>query len=52
MTQTTPDNSPPPPAGADPDWRRMMKWVFVALVLSVLLAVLAVELTMRWFGGS
>jgi hypothetical protein len=29
----------------------MMKWVFIALVLTVLFAAVAVNLTMRWFGG-
>jgi len=27
----------------------MLTWVFVVLVLTVLFALLAVELTMRWF---
>lgn len=35
---------------ADPGLRRMMKWVFGALVLTVLLAVLVVEFTLHWFG--
>ena len=35
---------------ADPGLRRVMKWVFAALVLTVLLAVLVVEFTLRWFG--
>lgn len=34
----------------DPGLRRVMKWVFGALVLTVLLAVLVVEFTLRWFG--
>jgi len=34
----------------DPGLRRLMKWVFGALVLTVLLAVLVVEFTLRWFG--
>ena len=34
----------------DPGLRRMMKWVFGALVLTVLLAILVVEFTLRWFG--
>ena len=38
------------PSHADLGLRRMMKWVFVALVLVVLLAVLVVEFTLRWFG--
>jgi hypothetical protein len=28
---------------------RMLKWVFGALVITVLFGVLVVELTMRWF---
>jgi hypothetical protein len=31
--------------------RRMMFWVLVALVATVLVAILAVELTLRWFGA-
>ena len=34
----------------DPGLRRVMKWVFGALVLTVLVAVLVVEFTLRWFG--
>jgi hypothetical protein len=34
----------------DPDLRRMMKWVFVALILTVAVAILVVEITLRWFG--
>jgi hypothetical protein len=34
----------------DPDFRRMLKWVFGALVLTVLFAILVVEITLRWFG--
>ncbi len=30
----------------------MMTWVFGALILTVLFAILVVELTMRWFGES
>jgi hypothetical protein len=37
-------------SNADPGLRRMMKWVFGALVLTVLLAVLVVEFTLHWFG--
>jgi hypothetical protein len=34
----------------DPDLRRMMKWVFAALILTVAVAILVVEVTLRWFG--
>jgi hypothetical protein len=37
---------PPPP---DEGLRRMLKWVFIVLILTVLFAFLVVELTMRWF---
>jgi hypothetical protein len=30
--------------------RRMLTWVLVALVLTVVVAIIAVELTLRWFG--
>jgi hypothetical protein len=35
---------------ADSGLRRIMIWVFVALILTVLFAVLAVEVTLRYFG--
>jgi len=38
------------PAAADPDLRRMMKWVLAALILTVAVAILVVEVTLRWFG--
>jgi hypothetical protein len=41
-------NRPPPPA--DPGLRRMLIWVFSALILTVLAAILVVEFTLRWFG--
>jgi hypothetical protein len=31
--------------------RRMIKWVAVALIATVVLAILVVELTLRWFNG-
>jgi len=37
-------------AAADPGLRRMMKWVFGALILTVAVAILVVEVTLRWFG--
>ena len=33
----------------DPGLRRMIKWVIVALIVTVALALIVVELTMRWF---
>ena len=38
------------PVAADPDLRRMIKWVFVALILTVAVAILVVEVTLRSFG--
>jgi hypothetical protein len=38
-----------PEVPLDNGLRRMLTWVFVALVLSVLFAAIAVELTIRWF---
>ena len=34
----------------DTDYRRLMKWVFIALIVVVALALVVVELTLRWFG--
>jgi hypothetical protein len=39
-----------PEPAIDPDLRRMLKWVFGALILTVLFAILVVEITLRWFG--
>ena len=39
-----------PAPASDPDLRRLLKWVFGALVLTVLFAILVVEITLRWFG--
>ena len=39
-----------PAPGSDPDLRRLLKWVFGALILTVLFAILVVEVTLRWFG--
>jgi hypothetical protein len=38
------------PAADDPGLGRMMKWVFGALILTVAVAILVVEMTLRWFG--
>ena len=37
-------------AAADPSLRRVMKWVFAALIATVVLAILVVEFTLRWLG--
>jgi hypothetical protein len=42
-------DSPASPPDADPGLRRMLTLVFAALILTVLFAVLVVELTVRWF---
>ena len=42
-------NDSRPPSDADEGLRRMLTWVFVVLVLTVLFALLAVEFTIRWF---
>jgi hypothetical protein len=39
-----------PEPRTDPDFRRMLTWVFAALLLTVLFAILVVEITLRWFG--
>jgi hypothetical protein len=41
---TDPPEAPP----ADDGLRRMLKWVFVVLILTVLFAVVVVEVTLRW----
>ncbi|HEU4938243.1 MAG TPA: hypothetical protein VFT39_17420 [Vicinamibacterales bacterium] len=39
------------PTGAeDPGLRRIMTWVAVALVVTLALGFLVVEITLRWFG--
>ena len=43
--EPTPQSAPP-----DSGLRRMMIWVFVALILTLAAAVVAVEFTLRWFG--
>jgi hypothetical protein len=35
---------------ADPGLKKMLTWVFVALLLTVALAAVVVEVTLRWFG--
>lgn len=48
MTTKSPQAPPPDSAAADNGLRRMLKWVFVALVLTVLFAMVVVALTIRW----
>ena len=43
------EDAPPPPT--DPGLRRMIKWVAIALVVSVIFAVIAVAITIRVFGN-
>lgn len=40
---------PPDAPGTDAGLRRMLTWVFAVLILTVLFAVVVVELTLRWF---
>lgn len=35
---------------ADPGLRKMLTWVIVALILTLALATVVVEVTLRWFG--
>jgi len=44
------DHSDRPASSDDTDYRRMMKWVFIALVVVLTFALVVVELTLRWFG--
>jgi hypothetical protein len=37
-------------SAADPGLRKMLKWVIIALVLTLALATVVVEITLRWFG--
>ena len=46
QTPSVPQHSAP---ASDPDLRRLFKWVFGALILTVLFAILVVEVTLRWF---
>jgi hypothetical protein len=39
----------PDPPASDEGLRRMLKWVFVVFVATVVFAVIVVELTLRWF---
>jgi len=41
----------PTPEEPDTGLRLMLKWVLIAFVAVVLLAILVVEFTMRWFGS-
>jgi hypothetical protein len=37
-------------SAADPGLRKMLTWVFIVLVLTLALAAVVVDLTLRWFG--
>jgi hypothetical protein len=37
---------------ADEGLRRMLKWVFVVLILTIIFALVVVEVTLRWFASS
>jgi hypothetical protein len=36
-------------SNGDPGLRRMLKWVAIVLVVTLVFAVLVVEITVRWF---
>lgn len=40
------------PSNDDPGLRRMLKWVAIALIATVVFAMLVVELMLRWFNQS
>lgn len=51
MANEMPDpRTNPQPEPADSGLRRMMIWVFGALLATVIAAFLVVEFTLRWFG--
>jgi hypothetical protein len=51
MANEMPDRQTnPQPEPADSGLRRMMLWVFGALLVTVVAAILVVEFTLRWFG--
>jgi hypothetical protein len=37
-------------SAADPGLRKILTWVVIALVLTLALAAIVVEITVRWFG--
>jgi hypothetical protein len=43
-------DDPTAQSASDPGLRRMMKWVFIALIAVLALAIVVVETTLRWFG--
>jgi hypothetical protein len=47
-TSNQKSRTPAPSPRPDQGLRRMLTWVFVALGLTVLFAILVVELTLRW----
>ena len=50
MAAETGDTQPNPQPPADSGLRKMMIWVFGALLLTLAAAILVVEFTLRWFG--
>jgi hypothetical protein len=51
MSSEMPDEQTnPQPEPADSGLRKMMIWVFAALLVTVVAAILVVEFTLRWFG--
>lgn len=40
------------PSDGDPGLRRMIKWVAIAFIATVVFAMLVVELMLRWFNQS
>jgi hypothetical protein len=48
-TSARDDRPAEPGPTVDRDLRRMLTWVFGALILTVLFSILVVEVTLRWF---
>jgi hypothetical protein len=46
----TDEQNNPQPEPADSGLRKLMIWVFAALLVTVVAAILVVEFTLRWFG--
>lgn len=50
MASEMPEQPDPQPEPPDSGLRKMMIWVFAALLATVVAAILVVEFTLRWFG--
>jgi hypothetical protein len=50
LTPSEVPNNPVEPSTGDPYFRRMMKWVFIALFVVLAVAIVVVEVTLRLFG--